>query len=319
MSVLANDPRRIAERILRAMFKFRRIEPHGCVGSNCELCIAPHIESVTQRVAAGLPVQFMILAYPFKALSPAKVLGNSPDMAELVTLVYLDTICKDLAEIYAPGGQMIIAADGRVLADVIDGANDALVDQYASGIRKMIQDHHLTSLVYVTLDDLLPGLTPVELRAALPTPESRESIAERAKQDEELMYQLNGIELFASFELEHTRPELTKNQRKKRARDIAYAVISRGDSLRRVWAERYPGAVRCSIHPQKTHSNKIGIRMLENSGNWCSPWHGCAVVRPDGQVSLMKSVEAEAAGAELVYINQMPSHYVLTQSAAMAA
>ena len=52
----------------------------------------------------------MIMAYPFKAPNPDKVLGSQADMAELISLQYLHCMCESLRDVYSPGAEMIIAA-----------------------------------------------------------------------------------------------------------------------------------------------------------------------------------------------------------------
>jgi hypothetical protein len=54
---------------------------------------------------------------------------------------------------------------------------------------------------------------------------------------------------------------------------------------------------------------KLSIHLLETSDNWLTPWHGAAV-DVGGRFVLMKQCQAEAMGADLIYVDGRPSHYM---------
>jgi pyoverdine/dityrosine biosynthesis protein Dit1 len=110
------------------------------------------------------------------------------------------------------------------------------------------------------------------------------------------------------------RPDCKKSRAalQRECRERAYGVIQRSRAWGSLIAERFTEAVRLSIHPQPCGSDKLGINLLEASDNWITPWHGTAVgVR--GRFVLMKRYQAEALGADLVYLHGRPSHYVASQ------
>jgi L-tyrosine isonitrile synthase len=65
--------------------------------------------------------------------------------------------------------------------------------------------------------------------------------------------------------------------------------------------------------PSRAGAAKLGIRLLDTPDNWLTPWHGTAV-EVGGEFVLMKRHQAEAMGAELVYVDGRPSHYIVTGS-----
>lgn len=96
----------------------------------------------------------------------------------------------------------------------------------------------------------------------------------------------------------------------RECRERAYGVMQRSRAWARLITERFPEAVRLSIHPQPCGSAKLGIRLLDSPDNWMTPWHGTAV-EVAGRLVLMKRYQAQALGADLVYRRGMPSHYVV--------
>jgi pyoverdine/dityrosine biosynthesis protein Dit1 len=108
------------------------------------------------------------------------------------------------------------------------------------------------------------------------------------------------------------QPGQTKSRTviQKESRAKAYEVIRRSNAWSELIAERFPKAVRLSIHPQTCGARKLGIRLIGNE-SWMTPWHGVAVDTKEGFV-LLKRSQAEELGAQLVYCsNGQPSHYKL--------
>ena len=97
-------------------------------------------------------------------------------------------------------------------------------------------------------------------------------------------------------------------QRDARAR--AYVVIQRSKAWGDFLAQRFPGSVRLSIHPQPCSTAKLGIHLGESTGTWLTPWHGVAV-DVGGRLVLMKRSEAEGLNCDLVERAGRPSHFVL--------
>jgi pyoverdine/dityrosine biosynthesis protein Dit1 len=83
---------------------------------------------------------------------------------------------------------------------------------------------------------------------------------------------------------------------------------------------RFSDAVRLSIHPQSCGAKKIGIRLSASAlwpDSWQTPWHGVAV-DTGGRFMLLKRAQAEALGARLIHREGRPSHYILSDEAALS-
>ncbi len=85
----------IAKEILAEVMQYRRFSgpKNSCACSLCSKCIEPHLSKIISAVALGLPVTFILPAFPGKSPNPDKVFGPLPDMAERLALEFLQRLC----------------------------------------------------------------------------------------------------------------------------------------------------------------------------------------------------------------------------------
>jgi pyoverdine/dityrosine biosynthesis protein Dit1 len=316
------DPAEIARSILIDVMKSRRFSgPHSaCVVSPCQRCLAPHLAKVVSAVALGLPVTFVLPAFPGKSPNRTKVLGPLPDMAERKALEFLQLLCDRIRVYYDPGARVILCSDGRVFSDVVE-MRDEDVTAYQNELTKMIAEMDLTSISTFNLDELYAGMSFDRMRAQLmeqhsdPVEELQSAVSRGGKNpdgdadDREAHRLYCGITRFLVEDGTYPGQTQSRTALQKRSRTRAYEVIQRSKAWGDLVDIRFPNAVRLSIHPQGCGDKKIGIRLIEPD-HWLTPWHGVAVEQ-NGRFTLLKRAEAEALGGRLVYQAGRPSHYVL--------
>ncbi|MXN76951.1 L-tyrosine/L-tryptophan isonitrile synthase family protein [Burkholderia sp. 4701] len=302
--------------ILGLVMKHRRVAAHSpCEGPLCPTCLGPHLDRVIKVIERDEPVVFVLPAFPAKSPNPGKVLGPTPDMAERQSLAFLNDLCKRIGAVYAAGARIVLCSDGRVFSDAV-GMNECDVTAYQQGISALIEELGASALSTFNLDDVFPGSGFDEMRARLMTshgqPLDELRAAVRAGGEAERMY--CGITRFLVEDATRPDMDISKTALQKECRERAYQVVQRSKAWDGLLATIFPDAVRLSIHPQSCGSRKIGIHMMETADGWLTPWHGVAAL-VNGSFRLLKRREAEAAGAELVFQNGRPSHYVLDGSA----
>lgn len=323
------QPSVIAQEILTDLMQFRRFSgpKTSCSPSPCHKCLAPHLSKIISAVALGLPISFVLPAFPGKSPNPAKVLGPLPDMAERRALAFLQQVCDQLSRYYAPGARLILCADGRVFSDIV-GMRDEDVTAYQFELAKMIGELGLSSISSFNLDELYDGLSFDQMRAQLmehhgePIEVLQSAVSRGGKdkdcsvEDKEAHRLYCGITRFLFEDSLFPGQKRSRTALQKESRNRAYELIQRS----KAWGEfiklRFPNAVRLSIHPQSCGSKKLGIRLIEPD-NWLTPWHGVAV-EVGGRFMLLKRSHAEELGARLIYRSGIPSHYVLTDEKALA-
>jgi pyoverdine/dityrosine biosynthesis protein Dit1 len=306
---------RVARDILNFLFRSGRllVGSQNCPDAGkdglCEQCLEPHQPLVRRFVGAGLPVHFVLPAFPAKSPNPEKVLGRLPDMAEELALEFLNGLCQKIKRIYPPGAKITICSDGLVFSDLV-GVTDADVRVYGKQIEAVIERTQLEFLETFHMQDLYDRAGSGEqMRDSLCRhyAEPIETVRERLHSNDSQKSLFNGIQRF----LFEDRVVLEKNKSRTRIRseckERTYEVVRRSDAWGRLLADCFPASLRLSIHPQPWHSEKIGILLGESKDVWLTPWHAVAL-KEKGKFRFIKQVEAEAAGATVVLKDGQPSY-----------
>jgi pyoverdine/dityrosine biosynthesis protein Dit1 len=276
--------------------------------------MAVHLARVEHFVARGRPVELILPAFPGKSPNPNKVLGALPDMAERLSLEFLQSLCQRIQRIHPPGARLIICSDGRVFADLVR-IPDSTLSRYEDELRSMMMRLGTDCVELYGLDDEYRGWDFDEMRRALVEAhgEPLDALREDIRRGGEALSLYRGITRFLLEDASGLDCTLSRTALQKECRMRALGVIHRSRAWSELIARKYPHAVRLSIHPQPCGSAKLGIRLMETSDNWMTPWHGAAV-ELNGRFVLMKRQQAEALGARLVFSEGRPSHYRLTGS-----
>ncbi len=318
-----------AKRILKEVMNFRRIPQSGesCGNLTCSTCLSQYLPKIISAVSRRQPVTFVLPAFPGKSPNPNKVLGPLPDHAEWLSLQFLGNLCERITKKYSPGVRIILCSDGRVFSDVV-GMKEDHVTAYQSELSRLIKEMSLVDLTTFNLDDFYRDLNFIQMREALMKRYgvSLEFLKEKvskgasptASPDEQESNRLyRGITRFLFEDSLHPAQNKSRTAMQNTARASAYEVIRRSNAWSELIAERFPDAIRLSIHPQTCGSKKLGIRLIGNEV-WMTPWHGVAVETKVGPI-LLKRSEAEALGATLIYSpTGRPTHFQLATDATLS-
>jgi pyoverdine/dityrosine biosynthesis protein Dit1 len=301
-----------ARDILDIVFRFRRLaSPSGpCSARPCEECYGPHQEKVVSSVGSGEPVRFVIPAFPAKSPNPTKVLGPLPDRAERIALEFLQSCCDEIGRHYPPGARVTICSDGHVFGGTV-GVTDEEVSRYRRELAAIIDRCGFSSVSLYSLHDAFGGESIDEMRDCLLRAygEPLLSLRSRIRSDMDVRRQFNGVHRFLLEDESALRPQVSRNRLSEACKTRAQEVIRASNAWSRLISERFPGAVRLSIHPQPSHAPKIGFHLVSTRDNWLTPWHGVALEVSDGMV-LAKRYQAERINATLVRRDHRPSHFV---------
>ncbi|PMB51086.1 pyoverdine biosynthesis protein [Fischerella thermalis CCMEE 5201] len=305
----------LAKEILNLLLPHRRLLPSDEMSptDSCSPWLINHIQKTMFFIEQEKPIHFVLPAFPAKSPNPEKVLGFLPDMGEKISLKFLQSLCEQIREIYAPGVQITICSDGRVFSDLVC-VEDENVTAYGREIQEIIHEIGADSIDIFNLEDVFRNMNFDQMRqeAIQRYGESLESLRSNVKNDHIARQLFNGIHRFLVEDYLVLYPSKSRNKVKNECKDLAYQVIQRSNAWGNLVAEQFPYALRFSIHPQPYHSEKIGIHMIKTSDQWGTPWHNATVF--DGkEYRLMKRSQIESMGALLVYEKGRPSHYVLSR------
>ncbi len=312
------DTTRRAREILRCVFRHRRTLSgkekcrQAANDDACEHCLEPHLPLVRRFIGAGLPIHFVLPAFPAKSPNPAKVLGRLPDMAEELSLRSLQDRCMEIQTIHPPGARITICSDGMVFSDLV-GVADSDVNNYGERITQMIEQLHLDSLETFHMQDLYDEAGSGEqMREWLCRhyAESQETIRERLHSNDSQQALFNGIQRFLFEDQIALEKGKSRSRIRSECKERTYEVVRRSDAWGRLVADCFPASLRLSIHPQPPHSEKIGILLAESRDVWLTPWHSVALME-NGHFRLVKRREAEELGAIVVSNDGSPSYMEL--------
>ncbi len=311
-----------ADSIIAELMQVRRMThlEGTCADMYCPSCAEPHLDKLKAAILNLHPITFVLPAFPGKSPNPAKVFGSLPDMGERRALQFLDDLCRRIRRLHKPGARIILCSDGRVFSDVV-GMLEANITAYQLELDRIIEELSLDNISVFNLDELCVGDDFDQVRRDLMSEygQSLDMLREKVsrggrgsvnRDDQDAHRLFCGITRFLFEDAMHPGQSQSRTAVQKESRLRAYEVIRRSNAWSELIAERFPAAVRLSIHPQTCGSRKLGIQLIGDS-SWMTPWHGVAV-DTGHQFVLMKRWEAEKLGSILVKdAVGRPSHFQL--------
>jgi len=307
----------ISSKVLYELMQYRRRFP----GAETSI-----IEEEQQVIAVQLPrirafiennqrIEFVLPAFPTKSPNANKVIGTIPDMAERLSLIFLNSLCQRIQLYYPPGAHIMICSDGHVFADLIL-VSDETINRYQVEIENLLHELGATHLSVFNLGDVKDLAEHTDdydlLRQILVESyaESEAAIKEQLLQDEQGLQLYRAITRFLYEDSQQPGYSGSNAALQKDAKQRACGVIQRSWAWGNLLAQYFPAAIRLSIHPQPADSLKMGIHMMPTKDDWLTPWHGVAA-KVNGQFVLMKRKDAQQSAGELVEIRGTPSHYLI--------
>lgn len=235
-------------------------------------------EDFTQKIQALLcghkPLHFTLVGFPYKTTNTEKkTLSERLDAAELYSLKYLDQMLSEVAAIYGKQVKLTIFTDGTVFCD-IEGYLDQKVFEYEKALKLICKD--LKHIEIKTLSDLLPNLTPTQIRSEIgKSNPNLDEFEAQLSSDEVLQNEVRILEKRMAFEFDcasKKHANVTEVTKKLMHRSLQYSAFLK--------QYRSKDSIRLSVHYQKDCTQKIGIKLSPDS--YVTPWHGVLVVNaPD--------------------------------------
>lgn len=256
-------------------------------------------------------VTFVLPAFPFKSQNTErKCLGPLPDKAEKLAMENVDILGARLST--TAQTRIVVALDGFAYADIV-GIPENNVTAYSSEIAAM-----LPNVTSIELFDLYQNehegrnlSTMLDERYSPPL----ERVREKIETDSLTRDQYAGLVMFWSIDLDRSDNPAGSKERLRQAKKMALAMMARNAGYSKYLAEKFPDAIRLSIHASHGRTGRYHINLIpgtqDTSGG--SPWHGVAVKMGEAW-SVVRKEQAERAGYLLVYENGRPSHYAETRA-----
>lgn len=303
----------VATKIAELLIPHRRVlqssEPGEDIGLN-------HLTScVSDFVSNNRPIHMIMPSFPCKSSSHLKVFGRLPDMAEEISLKFLDSLCKEIEQVHKPGVRLTICSDGRVFSPHIRVCDES-VSEFRDELTRLITGIGAKSIDLFSLEDHFAG-TPDEMREQLLRDHGKtfEQLREETHDDLSLMNTRLGLTRFMLEEGkawdQRNGVNRSGNQQQKDAKQRAWHVLQGSQAWGGLLDTVFPQAVRLSIHPQSKESSKFGLFLMPTSDCFMTPWHGVAVRQAD-RWRLEHREDAERLPGRVVFRKGRPSHFEQT-------
>lgn len=260
-----------------------------------------HVANFVTLIERNEEIVFVLPGFPAKSPNRQKTFGPLPDMAELIAMQRLHETCEHISEYYRPGARVVICSDGLVFGDLVK-VSDAEVAAYGKRLGKIIKDYNFHRVGMFNTKPIFPKMGSDEMRRELVTQYGLplEEVRNQIITCPDANSKFNGIHRFVLEDSVALEPEKSRNQIRKESKAIAYQVVQRSDSWGNLIKVCFPNAIRLSIHPQPTTSERIFFQLANCANTWTTPWHSTAMFTHRG-LCLIRRHEAEAMGAKLEY------------------
>lgn len=300
-----HTPKAVA--ILGVLCQHRRtLAGQVCTGGREDYCDGL-LRKVERFIERGEQIRFAFTAFPFKSRSRAKTLTDDADLAEVHSLLHLDSICKGIQKIHGPGAVMQIYSDGYAYKGSFPDHHfdDGQYLRYLDQLRDIIDEHGL-SIEVINLEG------KYDLKEYAESVESFSARIKRAEKDPTAatVADINALTLyrgqkhFLEFELREAgykgEGQADSAFRKKvvapRAKMVAIASVA----MSKIIDAADNHCIRLSCHPKSIAGEKVGIWFIDSHSGTGTPWHNALafVLNENGKCSttLMRAAEAEKEG-----------------------
>ncbi|MEV2237327.1 L-tyrosine/L-tryptophan isonitrile synthase family protein [Micromonospora sp. NPDC049891] len=298
----SDTPRAVAEAILDVLLldRYRR----GPV-ENVRAYADDFLACITERVIAAAPVEIVIPSFPARPANPLTHLRTEPDLGEAAAFRRLAQIAAHVRLCYPPGVRFIICLDGRAYAPFYGYTWQSFAG-YPRQLAALVERMGLTGTIdFVDLQSLVDAR--LEEFTALHHQVTAELRQEWAKPDypfrdelvESMKLGTNSAAIHAAAsklvkfgEGDEQAVAAVRAMRAAihtQAHATAFGYMCFLVTIRRLdlLGQRFPAALRGTVHPKPGQYSPY----LVNERTRIVPWHGVAVLRPDGEVDCVYESE----------------------------
>jgi pyoverdine/dityrosine biosynthesis protein Dit1 len=293
---------------------------------------AAMVIKLTEFVAKGKPVEFIILGYPFKVQgsSPGeKVLGHRPDLAEETGLGSIMALCEEINSVYSHGSVFAIMCGGIMWHELL-GITEEAQQEYANGCIEMVSS--CSSVQFKSLYEYYPNMNAEQIRneifntkGLLPSREwaiEKQGAADVMAQKKAQQFKQYAADATASAQEGTGTAEEERSlreQKEEEKQEKALNMLRFSEAFNSFCDEAWPDAVRFSIRAQSNAGPKYGINMAGSAqvelGHLEVPYHTVGVKLSDGRVVLASNKHAKAlAGTQLFQKDGHDWGYELAES-----
>lgn len=259
------------------------------------------------------PIEFIMMAMPFKCPNPLKVSHIGPDLGEVGFILRLLDIAKLIKSIYSPGAKFTILVESNALRDII-GVTEKDAEIYFESIKKILRELDLSGTIELVdlekihrkipnfkklyqnnvrkVRDLYNSKKPdiiKDINKIVPTMILSVNVRK---------YKLNRLFKIFNKEIKDRNTIMARADIYSKAIDIAirfYAFLKTRKDLE-VMVKLFPNKIYCTLAPKPNRLNLY-------SGTKLEPHHGVGVLTKDNSIDVKYEADVRRKGNYIeVYI-----------------
>lgn len=294
----SNDKSSVAQKVLDI---FSSKEILSGTRTNITKAKSQLLNQLDYFIEKDLPIEFTLLAVPFKTGNPLKVKHAYPDLGEIIFLLRIYEIAKQIEQIYKAGAKFIILSEGKCLADIMGVAKSEAI-KYRDGHKKIIKQLELEKYISILdLDDDVVAKVKDFAQKQL----QNESYfrKEYENNNAQIMEEVN--KTLPTIQASLNKRNLTDKQAclgylkptedfKKKAlkKTFAYLAFHKTRYDTQALEKVFPKSIRCTLTPRL---GRLGIIPV-NGDNLLFPHHGVGVILRNRKVTVMYDYDVRRLG-----------------------
>jgi L-tyrosine isonitrile synthase len=275
------SPGAAAEKIVRILLeRSRRLQE-----TTDEALVRKVSFALRRKISSALSnhkeLTLLLPAFPYKSPNPQRVLGRLPDMSEFLSLSSLASMVSEISKHCPYGCKLVIGSDGRIYQPLQEvwwpWFDERVIADYKASLIATADFAGFSK--YIEIVDLhswpefqgSEGFTRFQSRSPTTAAVNTEIAA-----NESARRVYCGMKRFREEELSCSPKArlIGSNALKRAARDFTVDQIRFGHAWGNVLGERFPDAIRLSVHDHFTEE-KLGIFLFKRETK--TPWHSTAV------------------------------------------
>ena len=274
----------VVEKIMHILDKYHDGETASAV-EDTKRAIAEYIED-------DLPIQFVLPAFAAKSPNELSVSGYLPDAGEEIAIKNLREMLRGVQDLYPQGADLHIVSDGHFFIGTGCTRSSEEIDAYVQVMKEMTANDRIR--IYTINDFYTEGSLDEKRHRFEEDYRIRgEGSQVRIASEKKEKYKAKIAFVFNEFSA-ILYPGASRTQRQKKSRRVAREFIACERAVGQLVKNRFPNAVRLSIHRQNDETSaKYYFNLMFGVEGKGMPWLH-VVKTENGGLRLAKRVEPKA-------------------------
>lgn len=251
-------------------------------GDNIDNLKDETIEKILYFIHHNKSIEFVMPSFPGKSSNINSSFNGKFGYEEQYSINNINKLLQGIQRLYPNGAKLYIIHDGHIFSDLNITRTDSELDEYINEFRKRIDD----DIISISLKDLIEEKTYEDARDKFINLYVRQ-LDEKLLSGELIKKEI----LFTKIEFENKIKNdtiISNNRLQMIAKKIAKQSLLRKQGLSNCIAEKFPNAIRLSIHYQDSNSKKLGFKLIDKAINFGSPWFNIIYMCSNGDIILGK-------------------------------